>query len=139
MSPRPFFAHKFLTIGRIELRSAEQMMACHDSGLPLDIADFDRASQTLSLDLAPDAGEIDEICRRNRRHAEAFLRLGDDETLTRQTRQRLTDGARAYARRLSELCDVETIAGQQTARQNIIAQLIENGGRQAPSARASLA
>ena len=100
-------------------------------GKPCRVAALDRAPQRQPFDIDAGLRHVPEVGRRNRADAKAALVGGLHQPVRDQPRQRLAHRGEADRKLLGETGDMQLLAGQQPGRENVRAQPLLNGRRQA--------
>ena len=90
--------------------------------LPHRIANADRLTQGLGLQLHPGVGEVTKIVQRNRTDAITTLALDRDQRVRHQQRQRLTQRASAHVVPILEVLDPQAFTRLQIATDDVVAQ-----------------
>jgi hypothetical protein len=86
MRARPVVAQPRGITRRALGRSRQCVRARNDARFPCDISALHRTHQGITLDRDPNVGEIDKFFCRHRRHREAALGFGHDQSVRGETR-----------------------------------------------------
>ncbi|HWF53282.1 MAG TPA: hypothetical protein VG223_01580 [Solirubrobacteraceae bacterium] len=95
--------------------SFQAVVAGDDARLVLDVAVLDRVTERRAFDQHPQPIEVEHVIEVEADDREAELRLGDDEALLREPRQRFTYDRHADVVRGGELTRQQTGAWRQAA------------------------